>query len=176
MISRSILPVALIVLAALGSRAGDIPAQSFVDGEFGKAVIARKLAVTGHVSEVCSKTLGRSYPFSAIQYWVDSGKTIWVLATKGRHGLIKAAFVVEKGRLSKSRVLADKERRGRPIRSRLYLRQFDGVAIGSKGKLDRNIQAITGATISSTAMTKMALLALKLDRLNPDDGAKGEDR
>ena len=164
MISRTVIPVAALALL-LTATAEDNPVSVFASDQVGADVLVQRLAATGKVAQTCTETLGSPYPYRMIKYWVDSSKAVWVLAAQGKHGLITAGFVIEGGRIRECRVLHDREQRGRPIRSRGFLSRFKGVGLRGNTKLDRRIHGITGATISSTAMTRMALLALRLDAL-----------
>jgi hypothetical protein len=165
MISKRAIVVAAFFLPLIAV-ARESPVSTFINAQFKGPVAMRSAAVTGEVARVCADVLKHPYPRKTVQYWGESAKRIWVLSARGKHGLITAGFVVEGGRISVSRVLADREQRGRPIRSDRFLRQFKGTGLRDGNKLDRRIDGITGATISSTAMTKMALLALRLDALH----------
>ena len=162
MIIKFAIPIILFVLM-LDVVAAEDAVSVFLKTQFKDPLPPKSVATTGEVGRVCAEVLGRPYSHRDIRYWGDSEKRVWVLAAHGKHGLITAGVVVESGRILKVSVLTDREQRGRPIRSRRFLRQFKGIGLRRSGKLDRGIDAITGATISSTAMRKIALLALRLD-------------
>ena len=87
---------------------------------------------------------------------------MWVLETRGRSNTITVGFVVRDGRIQKTEVLVYRERRGREILARSFLRQFEGVSLTEQHRLDRRIDGITGATISVNTMQNLARLALVL--------------
>lgn len=155
----------ICLAAALELTAGEAPVDGFIAAQFDTPVAPSSLAVTGAVSRLCAEVLGRSYPRESILHCGDAEKTVWILAAQGKHGLIAAGFVVKDGRIRETSVLEDREQRGRPIRARRFLRQFEGVGLRESTRLDRKIDGITGATVSSDAMEKMARLALRLDAL-----------
>ncbi|NQT94600.1 MAG: FMN-binding protein [Lentisphaerae bacterium] len=157
---------AFILGTASDLSAGEDPAAVFIGAQFKKPVAVSSLSVTGDVSNLCADVLGRPYPHGTIRHGDGPGKTAWVLAAKGKHGLITAGFVVADGRIKDVAVLSDRERRGRPIRTRRYLRQFSGVGLRKNNSLDSRVDGITGATISSRAVERMAVLALRLDALS----------
>lgn len=173
MISRTTV-FAIVLAAVLELTAGEDPVAAFIDAQFEESVSVLSLAVTDEVSRLCAEVLGRSYPHGPIQHGGDSDKTVWILSANGKHGLITAGFVVTDGRIQGTSVLADREQRGRPIRTRRFLRQFDGVGLRDNALLDQRIDGITGATISATAMERMALLALRLDALWQDEDGRDE--
>jgi hypothetical protein len=173
MSSRTTVFVIGCLAAALELTAGEDPVATFIAAQFEAPVAASSLAVSGEVSRLCAEVLGRPYPHGSIQHCGDAEKTVWILSAQGKHGLITAGFIVTAGRILETSVLADRERRGRPIRTRRFLRQFDGVGLRDNTRLDQRIDGITGATISSNAMEKMALLALRLDALCRDGDGRG---
>ena len=165
MIFRLTLAAVLVSLQVRAAGSEEL-LSSFVEAQLDAPVSVESVVVTGEVSRVCADVLGRPYAHPAIQCWGSATGNVWVVAAPGKHGLITAAFAVEDGRVLGCRVLADKEQRGRGIRTQRYLDQFRGAGLRRGDKLDRRIDGITGATISSTAMIKMALLALRLDGMH----------
>ena len=147
---------------ALGARAGDAAAD-FAAAEFGSPPPPSSIEIRGPVAETATRILGHACPLPRVRYWRADGRTAWVLETRGKMGPIVAGFVVRAGRIEKSRVLASREQRGREIQSRRFLAQFEGVALRADLALDRRVDGLTGATISSNAMRNLARLALHLD-------------
>lgn len=121
-----------------------------------------RFVVTGDVAALCKNILGYNYPSGEIIYRTMAGSTEWVLVTQGRHALITSRFVISDGQITSSEVLSSKEQRGRQITSKRFLRQFRGQYLSKEQLLSKRVDAITGATISSRAMTDAALLALSL--------------
>lgn len=75
-----------------------------------------------------------------------------IIDEPGKWGLIK--FIVRlspQGEIRGAAVMAYKEVRGRPIASQSFLRQFAGKSLNSPLRLNQDIQAISGATVSSEA-------------------------
>ncbi len=73
--------------------------------------------------------------------------------------------VVNGGRLERLRVLVFRESRGGEVHRAAFVRQYQQAALDEKSRLDRNIDGITGATMSVSAVNRQARLALLLDRL-----------
>lgn len=167
-----------ILAATAGLSAGEDLAADFVNAQFEQPPPVSSMVVTGDVSALCTDILGRPYAHGTIQNGSGTNKTAWILSARGKHGPITAGFVVADGRIVCVEVLADRERRGRFIRTRRFLRQFLGVGL-RKGTLDSRVDGITGATISSRAVEKMAVLALRLDALSslpPESTAKEPEK
>ncbi len=151
-----------LTLAAQTTVAGDQAAE-FMREIFGGEVPHSKLSVTGEVARVVRATLGSGASRQVKCYHSVSNGTVWVLSAQGRHGPITAAFAVYGSRIRNCRILEDRERRGRRIRGRRYLQQFVGLRLVDGNRFDRRVDGITGATVSSRAVEKMALLALRLN-------------
>lgn len=161
---RCALPLLWGVLLLAGRAGAEGTTEEFVGSQFDGAPPPMKvITVTGEVSRVCASVTGRPYVRKEIQYWQRDETTVWILATRGKHGVITAGFRVVGGVIQDSRVLDHREMRGRGIESRRFLKQFRGVRLDPKGQLDRRIDGITGATISLNAMKALAALALTLD-------------
>ncbi len=79
----------------------------------------------------------------------------------GRDHPITLGISVKDGRIAELRVLIYRESRGWEVRHPFFTRQFDQAAM-EKGKLDRDIDNITGATLSVKALQRAARLALWL--------------
>ena len=163
MTSRVILLSLLLAAPVLG--AAKDPVDAFLKENLKAPIEAHTLSVTGDVATLCTSVLGHSYAAGTIRYWTDSSNTAWIVTNKGKHGPIMAGFLIEKATISASKVLADREQRGRPIRSKGYQKQFKGLGLKKDNKLSRRIDGITGATISSVAFKNMAVLVLRLDAL-----------
>lgn len=113
-----------------------------------------------------ARILGHAPPQLRQRYWQNAGRTVWILEEIGKEEPITAGFVVENGKLQQARVLVYRESRGGEIRYPAFLKQYEGAALSADDHLDRNIDGISGATLSVRAMERMARLALYYDRLS----------
>ena len=86
-----------------------------------------------------------------------------IVSAQGKHGPI--TFIVgitPKGEIKDIGVLESMEVKGNKIGKRRFLRQFEGKSLKDPIKLRQDIDAVTGATVSSAAATKAARKALIL--------------
>jgi hypothetical protein len=148
-----------------GVSSAETAPETFVETSLGTMPAEEKLVLTGEFAEAVRSVLGSRYPASAVSYWRQDGKTVWILQARGKHGPIHAGFMVENGRIIKSEVLSFKEKRGKFIQTPRFLRQFNGAGLKKNNQLDKRVDGYSGATISVNAMKKMARLALYLDSL-----------
>jgi len=108
--------------------------------------------------------LGHPYEAQRVRYWSDGTKTAWILNGIGKTKPITTGYVVVKDRIERVTVLIYRESHGWEVRQPFFTRQFQGATLEEDGKLDRRIDHIAGATLSSRALTGMARLALFLDQ------------
>lgn len=124
------------------------------------------LWLTKDRAATAARILGHAPPQLRQRYWKGAGHTVWVLEEIGKEEPITAGFVVDNGKLQQARVLVYRESRGGEIRYPAFLKQYEGAALAPDDHLDRNIDGISGATLSVRAMERMARLALYYDRLS----------
>ena len=106
--------------------------------------------------------LGRRYAKFRIRYWLQDGRSAWVLEEIGKERPITCGFAVSSSGIEELKVLIFRESRGWEIRYEGFTRQFAGARLTPADKLDRGIDNVTGATLSVRAATKLARLALLL--------------
>lgn len=109
--------------------------------------------------------LDRPFPGVRVRYCESGGKTAWILDEIGKTEPITSGVVVNEGRVECLRVLVFRESRGGEVHREAFVRQYEQAVLDSKSRLDRNIDGITGATMSVNAVNQQARLALLLDRL-----------
>jgi len=84
-----------------------------------------------------------------------------VVSAEGKHGPITfIVAITPEGKIKDIRVLKNTDVKGTKIGKRRFLRQFTGKSLKDPIALRRDIDAVTGATVSSAAATKAARKAL----------------
>lgn len=124
------------------------------------------LWVTKDIAKQAEKILGHAPNQLRQRYWRNNGKTAWIFDEVGKEELITAGFVVLDGKIVQVRVLTYRESRGGEVRYPAFLKQYQGVELQIDQHLNRNIDGISGATLSVNAMNRMARLALYFDRMS----------
>ena len=119
--------------------------------------------LTGKRKEIVKKILGHRYSTLRVRYWRAHQRSAWILEEIGKDLPITVGVVVNEGRLERIKVLVFRESRGWEIRHPFFTDQFTNARLAATGRLDRNIDGISGATLSVRAMKKLAALALYLD-------------
>ena len=90
--------------------------------------------------------------------------TVWFLDEIGKERPITFAVAVKNNKIQAIRVLEFRESRGYEIKLPAFVKQFEQIGVDQKGKLDHNIDGITGATMSVRAMKNISRLALLLHK------------
>ena len=115
------------------------------------------------------KVLQHKTRFLRTKYWQQGSKTVWVLEEIGKERPITIGIVTIWGEhgaeIGDVKVLAYRESRGWEVKHSFFTQQFTGIKLKERKKatLNKNIDGITGATLSVAALRKMATVALMLD-------------
>ena len=142
--------------------------EVFIKNEFnGELPKSSKIWIKGEVKEGFRKIMNRKGR-KLMKYWTDGKKTVWILEEIGKARPITTGYVVQNKQITKVRVLIFRETHGYEVRHPTYTSQFEGATLKSMTKLDRDIDGISGATLSHWALEKMAKLALFLDSVVMD--------
>ena len=159
----------LLVLASPFSLKAEtyLTSQQFVDGAFGtNAAKLETLWMTKEVVKQADKILGHAPKQLRQRYWKHGLQTAWILDEIGKEEPITAGFIVESGKIVQASILAYRESRGGEVRHANFLKQYQGVSLLPDNFLNKNIDGISGATLSVRAMGRMARLALYYDQIS----------
>lgn len=118
------------------------------------------LWITKSLKPEIYKILGHDLDALRVRYWSKDEKTVWVLNEIGKEHPITVGLIVNKNKLQRLKVLIFRESRGWEVRHTFFTKQFKQIGISSENKLDKNIDGISGATLSVTALKKLSRLAL----------------
>ena len=104
-------------------------------------------------------------PFSGvrIRYCELDQRTAWILDEIGKTEPITTGVVVAGGRVEGVKVLVFRESRGGEVHREAFTSQYRDSSLREGSDLDRNIDGITGATMSVDAVNLQVRLALLLD-------------
>lgn len=138
--------------------------EAFIGDAFaGKPPAARVLWLTAAMQPEVMRILGHPYVQQRVRYWQEGTRSAWVLEEIGKEEPITTGIIVNQGRIETVKVLIYRESRGDEIRYPAFTGQFKGATLTAQQELDRSIDGISGATLSSHALTRLARLALYLD-------------
>jgi len=155
------------VAAAGAARAEQVyqqPAAFLADAFGGDVPKPRKLWLAGATRDGAAAILGHEPDALRIRYWAHGDRSAWILDEIGKVKPITAGIVIDEGAIEHVRVLVFRETRGWEVRQPFFTDQFRGARLDGARHLDRVIDGISGATLSADALTRLARLALFLDR------------
>lgn len=124
------------------------------------------------LGESAARILGHEPRKLRERYWLEDGRSVWILEEIGKERPITVGWVVEDGEIVTTEVLIYRESRGWEVRYPFFKRQFRNAQLDEDRRLDREIDNISGATLSVNAMRRMARLALMLHEHVVSDDAE----
>ena len=167
----STLAIALLVFARLAPAQQGLylETDAFLEAAFPDAEPeTQTLWVTDEIRSPVEALLGHRFNALRVRYWVRDGKTAWILDEIGKEKPITIGVVVRGEAVEMVRVLEFREIRGWEVRYPFFTDQFNGARFvdGGRrrgGQLDRQIDNITGATLSVDAVTRVVQVVLYLN-------------
>lgn len=108
--------------------------------------------------------LAHKYKGLRVRYWKKQQRSVWVLEEIGKTKPITAGIVIDKNKISEIKVLIFRESRGWEIRHPFFTKQFIDTKLDKNKKLNKQIDGVSGATLSVRAITKLARIALLLNQ------------
>lgn len=140
-------------------------AQEFISSSFsGSPPPASLLWLPAEAKKQASQIVNRDYRAPRVRYWAEQQRSAWIFEEIGKELPITIGVVVENNAVSAVKILAFRESRGDEVRYPFFTKQFIGATLDPKLGLDRNIDGITGATLSVYAVQRAVRLALYFHR------------
>ena len=148
-----------VAQAAVYQDPADFVSESF----HGNPPAPKVLWLTPEMRQEVEAVLGHAPNGMRVRYWQERTQTVWVMDEIGKELPITTGIVVNDGAIDRVRVLIFRESRGWEVRHDFFTRQFEGASMLEDGRLNRQIDGISGATLSVRAVEKLARVALLLD-------------
>ena len=160
--------ILLLALAPLAF-AGDIGAgryldtDKYLDAAFpGGKPTPRMLWVGGELRQEVEEILGKPFSTLRLRYWYNGTTSAWILDEIGKELPITIGVTVTGDAIEAVQILEFRESRGWEVRYPFFTDQFRGIHLADERQLDRQIDGVTGATLSVRAVTRVARIALIL--------------
>lgn len=106
------------------------------------------------------KQLQRPFRHRSLRYWGNANHSVWLLNEIGKERPITTAVEIKNGVVHRVRVLAYRESRGGEVQADWFLQQFAGMQTDDLAGIHRQIDTISGATLSVNALKKQVATAL----------------
>ena len=165
--SRRLILSGALLLFTICARAESVyqSPEEFIAGVFGNGSPETKvLWVTADLRDAARSILNHDLPGLRLRYWQTGARSAWILDEVGKDKPITTGIVVNNGAIEVVKVLVFRESRGWEVRYPFFTDQFIGAKAQKNQQLDRNIDGISGATLSVHALTRQTRLALLLAR------------
>ena len=137
----------------------------------GQVPSPQTLWITKDIGQGVEEILGHHLNVMRVHYWAQGSRSVWILEEVGKEQPITVGIVINAGHIEQMRVLIYRESRGDEVRQPFFLDQFKGAVLQNDEQLDRSIDGVSGATLSTRALTKLAKLALYLDQQRDTHGS-----
>lgn len=121
------------------------------------------LWVAGDLRDSIETILGHKFQSLRVRYWQSNDTTVWKLDEVGKELPITIAVTIRSGSISNVGILEFRESRGWEVRYPFFTDQFRNARLSPDRQLDQRIDGITGATLSVSAVTRIARVALVFD-------------
>jgi hypothetical protein len=139
--------------------------KQFVSHAFkGEVPKVKALWLSSDDKIIISEIMSHKFTRLRLRYWQQASETAWVLDEIGKEKPITIGVHIKGHQIAEIKVLAFRESRGNEIRHDFFTKQFKSAALTKENMLDQHIDGITGATMSVRALTKVARLALWLNK------------
>ena len=172
-LSRKIALALVFVLPFMHSARADMqyltPEQFLTENLAPELPKPNVLWLTKDIAKQVEQITGHAPILLRQRYWRVGDKTAWILEEIGKEEPITAGFIVTADKITQVRVLTYRESRGWEVRYPAFLKQYSGAGLQDDDALNRNIDGISGATLSVNAMNRMARLALYFDRISKQE-------
>ncbi|MCF8035933.1 MAG: FMN-binding protein [Desulfobacteraceae bacterium] len=120
--------------------------------------------ITPDMRSEIESVLGRSYPVLRIPYRRENGKTVWILQDTIKNQALTVGIVIHRGQIIRMETLSGGSPHSRRLRNNAFTRQFINSGLNGNDKLDKTIDAVSGATYSSNTVSRLAQLALMINK------------
>lgn len=139
--------------------------EQFIAQAFKQQNVAPKvLWLTTDDKAQIAEIMSHRFNLLRIRYWQHNNETVWVLNEIGKEKPITIAVHIKNSAIANLKVLTYRESRGDEVRHQFFTKQFTDAQLTPDNKLTQHIDGITGATMSVHALTKVARVALWLNK------------
>lgn len=153
-----------LCMPCMAQRGVFLTQQDFLKQAFTQVPSSKTYWFTPEDRTTAEAIAGHSLPLR-IRYFQSGERTAWILEEIGKELPITLGIVIEQQKIQLLRVMEYREVRGGEVRYDFFVQQFNNATLTQPNhKLNKDIDGISGATLSVRALTKSARLALFISR------------
>jgi uncharacterized protein with FMN-binding domain len=167
---KKLLSLLMVISSLIGfSAIADVyqTPQQFVESVFSSQPKKHAFWLKSEHKSIATDILGHKPTQLRFRYFGDGNKTAWVLDEIGKEQPITVGIEVQNNQIIQLKVLEYRENRGYEVRFPFFTDQFIGAALNQEQNLTQDIDGISGATMSVSALKRLARLALYLHKHTP---------
>ena len=138
--------------------------QSFLQKTFAQIPKPQRIWIDKKRQHVIKNQFNPSQIKLSYRYWQKEDVTAWILDEIGKERNITTGIVIENNHIKSVEVISYRESRGGQVQSERFTNQYQQKDLNSN--LVKEIDSISGATLSVNAINKQVKLALYLNSLN----------
>jgi len=138
----------------------DFISQSFAN----KPPESKVLWLNKELKNKIQEILQHKYRGLRVRYWQKGTRNVWILDEIGKEKPITCGIIINNNKIEQIKVLEFRESRGWEVRQPFFTKQFVGAYLIDNNNLNQHIDGITGATLSVRALSKLARIALLLNK------------
>jgi len=124
----------------------------------------KMLRLDAALKKTAERILHHPYEGMRIRYWIAGERTAWIIDEIGKEMPITIGLVVEGNAIDQVKILVYREERGGEVHQQFFTDQFRRITLTDNGDLSRDIDGITGATLSVNAVSRVAQLVLVMQQ------------
>ncbi len=145
------------------AHANDI--KDFLSKQFSQIPNVQRLWLDKEKQNYIKQEINPSQIKLSYRYWQKDNKTVWVLDEIGKERNITTGIVIADHIIKSVEVITYRESRGGQVQSSRFVSQYSKKT--RKSNLAKEVDSVSGATLSVNALNKQVSLALYLNSLIP---------
>lgn len=118
--------------------------------------------ITGERRQAVSKILGHRPASLRTRFWHRGQRSAWILEEIGKVKPITVGIIIDNHKIEDVRILVYRESHGAEVRHKYFTKQFASASLNKDTELSNTIDGISGATLSVSAVRRLARMALYL--------------
>jgi len=154
-----------VTQTAVNAESTYLEPSKFIDESFsGQTPSPKVIWIKEDLKKQIENILAHKYKSLRVRYWIKEERSVWILEEIGKTRPITTGIVIDKDKINQINVLVFRESRGWEVRHPFFTKQFIDIGLSNNNKLTKEIDGISGATLSVRALTKLARVALLLNQ------------
>lgn len=137
--------------------------KDFLSSQFdNKTPAPQRLWINKQKQTIIKKQFNPSQTKLSYRYWENNNTCVWILDEIGKEQNITTGIVIQNNAVKSVEVLVYRESRGGQVKNKRFTNQYNQK--NSQSNLIKEIDSISGATLSVNALNKQVKLALWLNQ------------